>query len=177
MRRSEFSGVDARSRQSFSVARAHETRVYKACEILAVLKNNMPRLGQNCAIQCANSPVQPPGVYKCRSESGDVVDAPTYQDALPFAIQFVDLRFKSSRPFYARYAVKRAIGMFFNSCNYVMKELYEENVCYVFPCYEIRYLMKRIDKTRINPSRCNGRTAGLVQTRMLFRGGDFTFSL
>jgi SAM-dependent methyltransferase len=54
----------------------------------------------------------------------------------------VDLRFKSSVPFYGRHAVKRLIGPLFNSCRY-MQELWEENFCYLFPCYEIRYLLAR----------------------------------
>ncbi|MBW6504972.1 class I SAM-dependent methyltransferase [bacterium] len=48
----------------------------------------------------------------------------------------VDLRFKSSPPFYFRYCVKRFFGSIFNSCRY-MQEFYEENFCYIFPCYEI----------------------------------------
>jgi SAM-dependent methyltransferase len=54
----------------------------------------------------------------------------------------VDLRFKAARPFYGRYAIKRVIGALFNSCRY-MQELWEENLCYLFPCYEIRYVLMR----------------------------------
>lgn len=57
-------------------------------------------------------------------------------------VKSVDLRFKSSRPFYGRYAIKRAIGAIFNSCRY-MQELWEENFCYLFPCYEVRYVLGR----------------------------------
>jgi SAM-dependent methyltransferase len=56
----------------------------------------------------------------------------------------VDLRFKAARPFYGRYAIKRVIGAVFNSCRY-MQELWEENLCYLFPCYEIRYLLARTE--------------------------------
>jgi len=69
---------------------------------------------------------------------------PTYQGKLWFQLDQVDLRFKSSRPFFIRYAFKRLIGLIFNSCGY-MKEIYEENFCYLFPCYEIRYKLSRID--------------------------------
>jgi ubiquinone/menaquinone biosynthesis C-methylase UbiE len=55
----------------------------------------------------------------------------------------VDLVFKSTRPFYARYAFKRVFGLIFNSSRY-MQELYEENLCYLFPCYEVRYLMQKV---------------------------------
>jgi len=54
----------------------------------------------------------------------------------------VDLIFKSARPFIVRYGIKHLIGSFFNSCTY-LKELYEENFCYLFPCYEVRYILRR----------------------------------
>jgi ubiquinone/menaquinone biosynthesis C-methylase UbiE len=55
----------------------------------------------------------------------------------------VDLVFKSTRPFYVRHAFKRALGLIFNSCRY-LQELHEENLCYLFPCYEVRYLMEKV---------------------------------
>jgi len=67
---------------------------------------------------------------------------PTYQEDLVFTLECVDLKFKSSKPFYGRYAFKSIIGYLFNSCSY-MKELYEENFCYLFPCYEIRYQLRK----------------------------------
>jgi SAM-dependent methyltransferase len=69
---------------------------------------------------------------------------PVYQKELSFRLESVDLLFKSARPFYVRYALKSLIGKIFNSCNY-MKELYEENFCYLFPCYEIRYRLRRVE--------------------------------
>jgi hypothetical protein len=54
------------------------------------------------------------------------------------------LIFKSTRPFYARYALKRVFGLIFNSNRY-LQELYEENLCYLFPCYEIRYVMQKVE--------------------------------
>lgn len=70
---------------------------------------------------------------------------PTYQKELSFKIEAVDLLFKSSRPFIVRYLLRLLIGKIFN-LNIFMKELYEENFCYIFPCYEIRYLLRRIEK-------------------------------
>lgn len=67
---------------------------------------------------------------------------PTYDHKLGFSIVKVDLIFKSSRPFIVRYGIKRVIGSIFNSCNY-LKELYEECFCYLFPCYEVRYILLR----------------------------------
>jgi len=71
---------------------------------------------------------------------------PTYQNDLVFSLERVDLKFKSAKPFYGRYVFKSAIGKIFNSCNY-MKELYEESFCYLFPCYEVRYQLRRMDKS------------------------------
>jgi len=68
---------------------------------------------------------------------------PTYQKDLRFTLVSVDLIFKSPKPFYGRYAFKSIIGYLFNSCNY-MKGMYVENFCYLFPCYEIRYQLKKI---------------------------------
>lgn len=67
---------------------------------------------------------------------------PTYGHKLEFGVLKVDLIFKSPRPFIGRYAVKRLVGSIFNSCGY-LKELYEENFCYLFPCYEVRYVLRR----------------------------------
>jgi SAM-dependent methyltransferase len=67
---------------------------------------------------------------------------PDYVRREHLTLRAVDLRFKSSVPFYGRHAIKRAIGVIFNSCRY-LQELWEENFCYLFPCYEIRYLIGR----------------------------------
>ena len=71
-------------------------------------------------------------------------EVPTYQERLWFRLEHVDLRFKSFPPFYIRHAFKKLIGSVFNSCGY-MKELYEENFCYLFPCYEVHYRLRRVD--------------------------------
>ena len=57
---------------------------------------------------------------------------PTHQKKLKFKLNKVDLGFKSSRPFLVRHAIKKSIGIIFNSSTY-MKELYEEFFCYLFP--------------------------------------------
>lgn len=69
-------------------------------------------------------------------------EVPTYGYKAEFRIAEVDLIFKSARPFFVRYGIKRLIGGFFNSCTY-LKELYEENFSYLFPCYEVRYILRR----------------------------------
>jgi len=67
---------------------------------------------------------------------------PTYSNDVFFVLESVDLVFKSPPPFYFRYLIKRLVGSIFNSCAY-MRELYEENFCYVFPCYELIYVLVR----------------------------------
>lgn len=67
---------------------------------------------------------------------------PDYGYNTNFSIESVDLLFKSSKPFIFRHALKKTIGSLFNSCTY-MQELYEENFCYLFPCYEVQYRLRR----------------------------------
>jgi ubiquinone/menaquinone biosynthesis C-methylase UbiE len=67
---------------------------------------------------------------------------PSYQKDLRFELIDVKLIFKSCRPFYFRYGIKKLIEKIFNLSSYT-KELYEENFCYLFPAYEIKYVMKK----------------------------------
>ena len=67
---------------------------------------------------------------------------PTYNHTIQFSVEKVDLIFKSFRPFYCRHGIKKMLGMIFNSCSY-MQEFYEENLCYLFPCYEISYELSK----------------------------------
>ena len=73
-------------------------------------------------------------------------EVPTYQKDLFFDVERVDLRFKSFRPFYLRHSIKRLVGGLFNSCNY-LRELYEENFCYLFPCAEVQYQLRRTERS------------------------------
>ena len=85
------------------------------------------------------------GLYTfCYYSSGSPFgrQVPTYGYKPEFRIEKVDLGFKSTPPFLVRHGIKRAIGFLFNSCTY-MKELYEENFCYLFPCYEVKYVLRR----------------------------------
>jgi ubiquinone/menaquinone biosynthesis C-methylase UbiE len=85
------------------------------------------------------------GLYTfCYYTSGSsfVRKVPMYDYKPQFKLTKVDLHFKSTRQFYVRYGLKKLIGLLFNSCNY-LKELYEENFCYLIPCYEVRYILHR----------------------------------
>lgn len=57
-------------------------------------------------------------------------------------LRSADLVFKSTRPFYGRHAIKKTLGLIFNSSRY-MQEFYEENLCFVFPCYEVRFVLQK----------------------------------
>ena len=65
---------------------------------------------------------------------------PRYNESFEFDLSKVKLVFKSPRPFYVRWGVKKIFQVIFNLNRYMM-EFYEENLCYIFPCYEIRYEM------------------------------------
>jgi ubiquinone/menaquinone biosynthesis C-methylase UbiE len=72
--------------------------------------------------------------------------------SVPFYVREPDLRlrdvkliFKSARPFYGRHAIKRLLGFVFNLSRY-LQELYEENLCYIFPCYEIRFILEKVER-------------------------------
>lgn len=75
---------------------------------------------------------------------------PGYVRREALTLTSVDLGFKAARPFYGRYAIKRAVGAIFNSTRY-LQELWEENLCYLFPCYEIRYVLARTADLRQDP--------------------------
>jgi len=66
-----------------------------------------------------------------------------YQRELKFKIKNVKLVFKSPRPFYGRYGLKKIAQTIFNM-GFYLKELYEENLCWLIPCYEIRFEMERL---------------------------------
>ncbi len=63
---------------------------------------------------------------------------PVYNKKLQYELREVRLVFQSSRPFYFRYLLKKLIQIFVNLNSYT-KEFYEENLCYMFPCYGISY--------------------------------------
>jgi len=67
---------------------------------------------------------------------------PNYARAGQFDLCRVQLIFKSPRPFYMRWGFKKLFQAFFNMNRYLM-EFYEENLCYLIPCYEIVYELKR----------------------------------
>lgn len=68
---------------------------------------------------------------------------PNYHAELAFAIDNISLIFKSCPPFYVRHAIKTLFGVLVNINSYT-KEFYEEFLSCLFPCYEIKYILRRI---------------------------------
>lgn len=67
---------------------------------------------------------------------------PHYWLTIPFVIRSVNLRFKSSPPFYVRHGIRRLIGMIVDSCGY-LREFYEENISGIVSCYEVHYVLQK----------------------------------
>lgn len=67
---------------------------------------------------------------------------PNYQKHPAFRLTRVDLRFRGDT-FRYRGLVKRAIGSLINRFT-ALSEFYEENLVWVFPCYELTYLLVRL---------------------------------
>jgi SAM-dependent methyltransferase len=89
---------------------------------------------------------QPFGLYTfsyLAKESLFRLRCPTYQHDISFELQRVKLVFKSPRPFYGRYGIKKFFQLLFNLNRYTM-EFYEENLCWMVPCYEICYDLRRL---------------------------------
>jgi len=70
---------------------------------------------------------------------------PAYVRDERFGLRSAKLGFKSEPPFYGRYVFKRVVGMLVNLTRW-SQEFYEENLCYLVPCYEVRFrLVRRAD--------------------------------
>jgi SAM-dependent methyltransferase len=85
------------------------------------------------------------GLYSFSYFSEDLIfrrTVPHYGKEMAFELIGAKLVFKSSPPFYFRYALKKLLQAFFN-LNRFSKEFYEENCCYMIPCYEIDFLLRR----------------------------------
>lgn len=67
---------------------------------------------------------------------------PRYGFTVPMTLEEVGLGFKSYPPRYLRHALKRLVGAIVNSSVF-MTEFYEENLCWLLPCYELRYVLRK----------------------------------
>lgn len=67
---------------------------------------------------------------------------PRYTESTGLEIVDLQLVFKAAPPFYLRYALGRLVQLLVN-CSTFTKEYYEGRLCYLFPCYEVRYRLRR----------------------------------
>lgn len=85
------------------------------------------------------------GLYSISYLCNDTIltrKVPDYQNKCNLNLTNVKLGFKSSASFPVRYGIKTVIGLIFNLGTW-MKEFYEENLCYLFPCYELTYTLTK----------------------------------
>jgi len=83
------------------------------------------------------------GLYSFSYLSDDLIftrKVPRYDTSFEFDLRKVNLIFLSPRPFFVRWGLKKIFQVIVNLNRYMM-EFYEENLCYIVPCYEIRYEM------------------------------------
>ena len=69
---------------------------------------------------------------------------PHYRKPLPMRLVSARHVFKSSRPFYARHAIKKALS-FWVGLNNWSSEFYEEHLCWIMPAYEIDFVLRKVD--------------------------------
>lgn len=65
-----------------------------------------------------------------------------YVETAGMVLSDVELVFKATRPFYFRHALRRGLGLFVNMSR-LTQELYEAGWAFWFPCYEVRYDVRR----------------------------------
>lgn len=67
---------------------------------------------------------------------------PRYQLDTGLVLEDVTLNFKAPKPFYVRYALRRALGVLVNGSR-LTQEWYEAGWTGVFPCYELDFKVRR----------------------------------
>lgn len=85
------------------------------------------------------------GLYSFSYLSDDPVfrrRVPRYQVDTGLVLEDVTLNFKAPKPFYVRYAIRRALGVLVNSSR-LTQEWYEAGWTGVFPCYELDFKVRR----------------------------------
>jgi SAM-dependent methyltransferase len=84
------------------------------------------------------------GLYSLSYLSEDFLfrrKVPRYGRVPAFAL--LDVRLGFTSPFPVRRILRRLIGTIFNLSRW-LQEFHEENLCYLFPCYELRFELKRL---------------------------------
>jgi hypothetical protein len=68
---------------------------------------------------------------------------PTYGHTQRLRLERVRLNFRSSTEFHFRYRVKAALGRIVNRSPW-LQELYEENLAWILPCYELEFTLVKV---------------------------------
>jgi hypothetical protein len=76
--------------------------------------------------------------YYCSNGTYFARGVPRYSKPLSLKLEKVKLNFSS--PFFIRRMMKKIPQVLFNQCKWG-QEFYEENLCYLFPCYEVEYTL------------------------------------
>ena len=83
--------------------------------------------------------------YIARNKCGLRRQVPLYGRTPAFDLVRAELVFKSYPPNYIRHGMKKLMEKLVNLGNWT-KEFYEEILTWIFPCYEIRFRLVRIDE-------------------------------
>ena len=68
---------------------------------------------------------------------------PAYGHDQRLQLERVRLNFRSSTEFHFRYRVKAAVGRIVNQSTW-LQELYEENLAWIVPCYELEFMLVKV---------------------------------
>lgn len=89
--------------------------------------------------------VRPFGLYSFSYFANDTLlkrRIPHYGAPLPFDIESLHLEFRSPKVFPVRRFLRQRLTPLFNTSVWA-QEFYEENLCHLFPCYEIKAVLRR----------------------------------
>ena len=77
---------------------------------------------------------------------------PRYGHEARLRLERAELVFRSAAEFHLRGRVKAGVGRLVNH-NTWTQEFYEENLPWIFPCYEIRAMLRKLDKPVVSPAK------------------------
>lgn len=69
---------------------------------------------------------------------------PHYESPLPLTLRSVEFVFRSPKAFPLRRVLKRPLQWLVNATRGT-REFYEESLCWLFPCYELRFELERVE--------------------------------
>lgn len=69
---------------------------------------------------------------------------PRYATPVPLRLLGTTMIFKAGRPFYGRHVIVKVLGSWVNLTRWT-QEFYEGHLCWLLPCYELRFELTRSD--------------------------------